>query len=109
MSGIFLNMLDVAGTQQKTEHICAVRLATTMWRDSRGIHLKKSLNFLKRKRKGYNILDEDCSMGGTEEAMLRITNINSVEDGVYKVVTHNEQTDWESGVVDDYDYKLVAM
>lgn len=103
-----LNVLLCANTPATDESICVVRLTTTAWRDSRGVHLKKSLNFLKRKCKGFNILDEDCSMVGAEEVIPRITNMDSVEDGIYEVVTCNESRDWESGQIDDYDYMLVS-
>ena len=103
-----LTDLLCASGSEKGENICVVRLTTSAWSDSRGVHLKKSLKFLKRKCKGYNILDEDCGMTGAEEVIPRIINIDSVSDGVYRVVTCNESRDWESGCVDDYDYKLVS-
>jgi len=90
-------------------NICVVRLTTTAWMDKRGVHLKKSLNFLKRKCKGFNILDEDCSLVGAGEVIPRIINIDSVEDGIYSVVTCNESKDFESGYIDDYDYKLINI
>lgn len=92
---------------EEVGHICMVRLVTTSWRDRRGVHSKKSLNFLKRQCLGFNILDEDCSAIGVEEVVLRIININSVPDGVYRVVTANETKDWESGAIDSYDYELI--
>jgi len=103
-----LTDLLCASDSEKGENICVVRLTTSAWSDSRGVHLKKSLNFLKRKCKGFNLLYEDCSMIGPEEVIPRIINIYSVPDGVYRVVTCNESRDWESGYVDDYDYKLVS-
>lgn len=102
-----LNVLLCASQPVEDESVCVVRLTTTAWKDSRGVHLKKSLNFLKRKCKGFNILDEDCSMVGAEEVIPRITNIDTVDDGIYRVVTCNESRDWESGCVDGYDYKLI--
>jgi hypothetical protein len=94
---------------KEQKYVCAVRLTTSFWCDGRGVHMRKSLNFLKRKCEGYNILDEDCSNVGAEEVMPRIVNIDSASDGIYKVVTCNESRDWESGYVDDYDYQLIKM
>lgn len=93
------------------ENICVVKLTTACWKDtdSRGVHLNKSLNFLRRRCKGYNILEDDCYNLGDEEVISRIINLGEVEDGVYQVVICNEQEDWETGHVDSYDYKLVAI
>ena len=103
-----LTDLLCASGNKKDDDVCVVRLTTNAWRDSRGVHLKKSLNFLKRQCKGFNLLDEDCSMIGAEEVIPRIVNIGSVTDGIYRVVTCNESRDWESGYIDDYEYKLVS-
>ena len=92
----------------KQEDVCVIRLTTSAWMDSRGVHLNKNLNFLKRKCRGYNILKEDCSNEGVEGVISRIVNIDSVPDGIYRVVTCEESRDWESGNIDDYGYKLVS-
>ncbi len=94
---------------QEMESKCVVRLTTTFWRDERGVYQKKNLKFLKRKCVGYNILDEDCQMVGVEEVISRIINLDCTPDGMYKVVVCNESRDWESNIIDDYDYKLVAV
>lgn len=47
-------------------------------------------------------------MIGADEVFPRITNIAQCEDGIYVVVTCNESRDYETGIIDDYDYKLVA-
>lgn len=101
-------LLCAEPTTEVEQDVCAVRLTTSAWKDDRGVHLKKSLLFLKRQCVGFNILAEDCSMIGAEEVVPKITNIDSVPDGVYRVVVCNESCDWETGHVDDYDYKLVS-
>ena len=40
--------------------------------------------------------------------MPRILNLGEVEDGIYEVVVCNESHDYETGYVDDYDYRLVT-
>ena len=93
--------------ENKEEPEVVVRLKTSCWSDKRGIHTKRSLTYLKRKCKGYNILEEDASNIGADEVFPRIVNLDECEDGVYYVITTNVQTDWESGDVEDYDYRLV--
>lgn len=87
---------------------CIVRLTTEYWYDSNGIHMKKSLRFLKRKCVGYNILYEDLSYSGAEDIFSSIININECQDGVYEVITCNEFSCWETPhIIEDYDYKLI--
>ena len=85
---------------------CVVRLRTTMWSDKNGLHMKKSLTFLRRKSEGFNALEEDASETSAEEVLPRILNMDS-PDGIYEVVTCNESRDYETGYVDDYDYRLL--
>lgn len=86
---------------------CVVRVTTTAWADKRGLHTKKSLTFLRRRCDGFNVLSEDASAIGAGYVLPRILNLGEVADGIYEVVTCNEQHDWETGYVDDYDYRLV--
>lgn len=88
--------------------VVVVRVSTSYWRDKRGGHIRKDIAFLKRKCKGYNILDEDMYSCGADEVLQNIVNLNDVKDGIYELITVNESTDWESGFIDSYDYKLIA-
>jgi hypothetical protein len=101
-------LLCAEPTVEVEQNVCVVRLTTSVWNNDRGVHLKKSLNFLKRQCAGFNILAEDCLMIGAEEVVPKIINIDSVPDGVYRVVLCNASRDWVTGHVDDYDYKLVS-
>lgn len=92
---------------QPLNHRCVVRVTTSYWHDKRGLHLKRSLTFLRRQCEGFNILEEDAGGMGVDEVVSRIVNLNQCEDGVYEVIPCNHSTDWETGHVDDYDYKLV--
>lgn len=87
---------------------CTVRVKTTVWADKRGLYTKKSLTFLRRQCEGFNVLAEDACMIGAEEVLPRIVNLDGVEDGIYEVVVCNESHDYETGYVDDYDYRLVT-
>lgn len=82
-------------TQVDPPNICVVRLSTSAYETKTGVHLRKSLLWQKRKSSGFQILKEDASMIGQLE--------------LYQVVTCNESKDWESGMLDDYDYKLIPF
>lgn len=86
-----------------------VRLKTYSWSSKRGVHQRRDLLFLKRQCEGYNVVDEDVSNVGASDVVSRIVNLDACPDGVYEVVICNEKRDWESGYVEDYDYKLVAV
>lgn len=94
-------------SQEKREDRCVVRLTTSYWRSGSSIHQKKTLSVLKRQSVGFNIMDEDVSMAGADGFFKNIVNLDRCKDGVYLVSTCNESTDWETGLVDDYDYVLI--
>ena len=100
-------LTDMLAGEPKQLNRCVVRLRTTMWADKSGLHTKKSLTFLRRKSEGFNVLEEDASAVGVEEVLPRILNLDECEDGIYEVVVCNESHDWETGYVDNYDYRLV--
>lgn len=95
-------------TPKEPHPLCVVRLTTSVWSDGSGVHIKKTLRYLRKQCQGYNILDEDCSNAGVSETVKRITNLDECEDGVYKVVTCNEFAAWETPhIIEDYDYELI--
>lgn len=93
----------------ETQHKCVVRLRTSMWADKKGVYTKKSLTFLRRQCEGFNVIKEDVDAAGVELVFKRITNLPECEDGIYEAIVCNESHDFESGYVDDYDYKLVRI
>ena len=88
---------------------CVVRLRTTTWFDEKGLYTKRSLTFLKRKCVGWNGLEEAAHVIGSEGANRSIVNLDECKDGVYEVVVCNVSHDWESGHVDDWDFKLLPI
>lgn len=86
-----------------------VRVQTDYWSNGRGLFQKKSLLFLKRKSTGHNFIEEDASCAGPDMVIPKITNLDECDDGVYQVITINEYRDWETGYVEDWDYKLVPF
>jgi hypothetical protein len=107
-AGGLSDLTDVLAGEPKQLNRCVVRLRTTMWADKSGLHTKKSLTFLRRKSEGFNVLEDDTSAVGAEGVLPRILNMDECPDGVYEVVTCNERHDYETGCIDDYDYRLVA-
>lgn len=87
---------------------CTVRVRTTVWADNRGLHTRKSLTFLRRQCEGFNVLAEDASAIGAEKVLPRILNLGEVEDGIYEVIVCNKTYDYETGYIEDYDYRLVT-
>lgn len=101
-----LKDLQAISSDKQPDSITVIRLQTSLWHDKRGCYIRKSLTYLKRKCVGYNILEEDCGAVGAE-ILENIENLYDCEDGVYEVVMTNISHDFESGYVDDYDYRLV--
>lgn len=110
MSDIYQILNEALTPEKPPKCKCVVRLTTSQWHNADGLHLKRSLTYLKRKCVGFNFLDEDADMTGTDLVFARITNLNKCEDGIYQVVTCNEWSSWETPhIIEDYDYKLVPI
>ncbi len=86
-----------------------VRVKTSVWHDRQGVHYKRDLIKMKRLSWDFQILEEDCSNIGTDHVIERIVNLFEVDDGLYEVITCNPSADWETGYIDDYDYKLAPF
>lgn len=97
----------LAGDAEKEQSRCILRLRTTTWADAKGLHIKRSLVFLRRQCVGFNVLAEDAGAIDAESVVGRITNLAECKDGIYEAVVCNVSRDWETGHVDDWDYKLV--
>lgn len=105
---ISLPLIQPIPKPQET-NLQVVRLSTSAWSDDRGVYLRKSLTTLKRKSSGYQILTEDVNNISPLEVIENIVNLNDCVDGIYKVEICNVSTDWETGYVESYDYKLVPF
>lgn len=101
-------IIDDILDEQELPVRCVFRLQTSYWKDQRGIHMRKSLTFMRRRSNTDNpIILEDADMVGADEVWPRLTNLDSLKDGLYVIQTCNERRDWESGLIEDYDYRLV--
>ena len=103
------DVLPVYPAPEKQVNRCVVRLRTTMWSSGKGVFVQKSLTFLRRKSEGFNVLEEDCGATDVGHVLSRIINLNECDDGIYEVVTCNVSHDFETGHIDDYDYRLIAF
>lgn len=101
--------VGLAGDAEKERSRCIVRLRTTTWGDRKGLYTKRSLTYLRRQCVGFNGLAEYVGAAGAEQAIGSITNLDQCKDGIYEAVVCNVSHDWESGIADDWDYKLVPI
>ena len=85
------------------------KVQTTVWADKRGIHKKRSLIFLRRRCIGYNVLEEEITDVGRADGLDRVINFDDCKDGIYRVEVCNETTDYDSGYVDYWEYRLVPV
>ncbi len=86
-----------------------VRLKTAYWKTERGLHCRKDLIRMRRLSFDFQILEEDSANIGVDEVLQKIVNLSECKDGLYTVATCNERHDWETGYLDDYDYRLVPF
>lgn len=87
-----------------------VRLRRSFWHDARGVYERTELKYLKRHcLLGWNFLEEDCQNIGADEVLPRVINLNECKEGVYQIEMVNQSRDWETGCVDDWDYKLIPF
>jgi hypothetical protein len=105
-TSVSLIEFDVVSVQPSAEpkSRTVVRLTTSFWCDGRGIHQKKSLTHQKRLSSGWQkIFDED------DFDISQLTNLDTSPDGLYEIVVSNVSRDWETGVVDGWDYTLIPF
>ena len=88
---------------------CVVKLSTSAWSDKRGIHIRKSLTYLRRKCVGFNVLEEDAGAIGIEELVNGIVNLDDCSDGIYEVCVTDVSHDYETGYIDSYNLKLIPF
>jgi hypothetical protein len=88
-----------------------VKVTTSKYRTKRGFAKTRFVEFLRRKSDSDLIysIEEDSSCGGADSVVDRIINLNEVEDGIFLMIWLNERRDWETGNVEEWDYKLVPI
>lgn len=87
------------------EGICVVRVGTEAYKKGDTYFHGRTVRVMK-KLTDYNLLSDEADAVGTLEALEGITNLHSVEDGLYIIAVCNPSYDWESGIIDGYDLKF---
>jgi len=95
--------------QEERDPVVCVSITTSAYKTDRGFAYRRELRYLVRKSSGFNFVEEDISMIGADEVMRHIVNLHSVKDGHYKIITINHKRDWESGMIEEYDYELKQL
>lgn len=108
MNALILEDIVETSTGEKPR-VAVVRVKTSYYITKRGFATTKRIDFLRRKSDWEYVysIKEDASFGGADSVIGRIINLNDVKDGIYRMIWINEHRDWESGYIEDWDYKLV--
>lgn len=85
-----------------------VRLSTQCWQDDRGVNITRRVRWLKRQSREQSVT-EDVDGGGAREFIGRIVNLSETPDGVYVLRPVNLCSDWETGIIEDWDYRLEPL
>lgn len=90
------------------ENIAVYRVSTTHYQKGDGYHSDRSIRKMRRMSGfSFDLLSEEVSATGCGFALDTITNLTSVEDGLYTLQCENIRRDWESDEVASYDLVLV--
>lgn len=92
---------------KKPRAVQVYRLKTSCWHDGKSLHVKRSLTRLKRLSSGPDFLSEEVDQIGAEDVVSLICNLSDCKDGVYEVVFVEGYRDYETGHLEDWEYKLV--
>jgi len=100
LTDLFLSKPELMENTKQT----VVRLSTAMYKKGNKLVYSKELSLLKRKSSEW--WEWDC-ISQEIEGLDLITNLFRVNDGIYQIVMTNASKDYETGVIDDWDYKLI--
>lgn len=86
-----------------------IKVRTCHYVDNRGsLTYRRELIPMKPKST-YNLLMDDAQHTDPKMVLDKITNLHEAPDGIYDIKTVNLIRCWETGYVEDYDYKLVPV
>lgn len=100
------DLIQQAKQSRRVQPRVIVRVTTESWSDHRGINETRRIRFLRRQCREHNFLEEDAHMVGARETLERIVNWRGLPDGVYQVFTTNLCSNWETGLIEEWDYRL---
>ena len=90
-------------------HRVVVRVSTSYWSSSRGIHQRRDIVFLRRQCRDHNQVEEEINQSGSDDVWKKMENIDTCKDGLYEICMTNILRDHETGYVEDWSYKLVPF
>lgn len=84
-----------------------IKVTICHWHDKNGLHMRKDISVLSRKsgKSWVHWFNEDFSNSGADTVFK---NFKHLEEGTYKV-TMKTFKDWETGYVDDWEYKTEKL
>lgn len=86
------------------EDIVSVR--TSVYKTKRGLSVRRDVSVMRKFSGPRSLLFDDMSAGDASDTAERILNLHEVGDGLFRLVPVNVKLDWESGCIDNYDFKL---
>lgn len=94
-------------TPKKPEHKIVVRVSSSVWASSTGLHTRKNVNHQKRLSSGSSMFEEDLINSDPYAVLTSITNLSDCPDGLYVLEGINLQSDYETGYAEAWDYQLI--
>lgn len=102
-----MSTLDLTQITKISPNQLIVRIRTEYYSTKRGVAKTRKLETLKRKSSGFDFIEEDTAQVGADGVIETIINFDSVDDGIYEVIMINLCHDYETGMLEDWEYKLV--
>lgn len=100
--------IDTGACDMSKDIKCTVRLTTSYYSRGDSYVYQRNIRVLK-KETTFDLLAEETSAVGVDEALQNILNLNECEDGVYHLVVCNELRDIETGYIDDWNFELIPV
>lgn len=114
MSNLSLNDLEglIDFKKDWLPRLLIVRVTTNYFKSKNGaLVYQRKVKPLRKKstQDGLECLDHDIDGGGIEYMLKGIMNLNEVDDGIYELKMVNLTTDFETGHIDGWDWKLFKI
>lgn len=88
--------------------ICVVRVQDQAYRRGDTYFCGKSVRVIKRETE-HDVLADEVDGIGIADALSNIVNLHECRAGLYQMVLCNKSYDIESGLLDGWSWKLVAI
>jgi hypothetical protein len=99
-----MDLSDFSNQNTKVDNQDIVSIKTEYYKRGKRFYASKVITPIVSLSKGHTITDEVNDYGLA--VLDLITNLYEVEDGYYQIVINNISRDYETGHIDDYDFKL---